>query len=118
MSTPDALSFSTLVATLEDGQLHADLTKLVKEIVADMNNAVLEHGGSQSAALALALSFKLEGGVIEVKAETKVKMPKENRQRTILYSTADNQLTRKNPKQTELSFRDVTKTPEMRDAQA
>lgn len=111
MSNADALSFSTFIAAQEDGQLHADLTNAVKEIIAQLNNAVMEHGGVHTAALGLALSFKIDSGMIEVRADVKTKLPKENRQRTVYWSTADNNLTRKNPKQQELPFRDVMADP-------
>jgi len=103
----EALSFSTFIASQEDGQLHDDLTNAVQEIIAQLNNAVMEHGGVHTAGIALTLAFKIDGGVIEVKADMKTKLPKENRPRTIYWSTPDNQLTRKNPKQSELPFRDV-----------
>ena len=113
---PDALSFNTLVSTLEEGQLHADLTRQLQEIVATLNNQVMEHGGSPTAALGLALTFKLENGAIDIHAEIKAKLPKEPRPRTICWTTPDNQLTRKNPKQQELPFRDVNvKGETMRD---
>ena len=114
---PDALSFSTFIASQEDGMLHQDLTNAVQEIIAQLNNAVIEHGGVHTAALGLALNFKIEGGAIEVKAEVKTKLPKENRPRTIYWATPDNYLSRKNPKQSELPFRDVNLTSQIRDAQ-
>ena len=45
---PEALSFSTFVTAHEDGGLHHDLTEKMNNIVADLNNSVLDyakHGG-------------------------------------------------------------------------
>lgn len=110
----EALSFNTFVSAQEDGQLHSDLTKALREIVAQLNNAVMEHGGVHTASLKLDLSFKIDGGAIECKADTKATLPKEKRPRTIYWATADNYLTRRNPKQLDIPFRDVN-APAVRD---
>ena len=114
--SPDALSFSTFIANQEDAQLHSDLTDAMQEIIAQLNNAVMEHGGTHTAALGLVLNFKIDSGAIEIKAEMKTKPPKENRPKTIYWSTPDNFLSRKNPKQAELPFRDVNAPSEIRNA--
>lgn len=110
----EALSFNTFVSAQEDGQLHGDLTKAVREIVAALNNAVMEHGGVHTASLKVDFAFKIDGGAIEVKADTKATLPKEKRPRTIYWATGDNYLTRRNPKQIDLPFRDVN-APATRD---
>ena len=109
----DALNFSTFIVAQEDGQLHSDLTDQLREIVAQLNNAVLDQGGSHVAGLTIDLGFKIEGGAIEVKAAIKTKMPKENRPRSIFWATPNNSLKAKNPKQIDM-FRDVNKTEEVR----
>ena len=113
---PEALSFSTFVAQHEDGQLHHDLTDSIQEIVAKLNNAVMEKGGVHSAKLNLSLEFKIDSGAIEIKATHTVALPKLKRPKTIYWCTPDNCLTRKNPKQSELPFRDVKASNEIRDA--
>lgn len=112
-SEKDALNFSTFVAAQEDGQLHADLTDAVNEIVAQLNNAAMEHGGTHVAGLTLSLGFRIDGGTIEVKAAIATKLPKENRPRSIFWSTPKNHLTSKNPKQIDM-FRDVNAREEVR----
>lgn len=114
MTTPqnETLNLTTLLDTLEDGRLRADLEQNLNEVIAALRAEVRLNGGIPTAALAVALSFKLEGGAIEVKAETKMKLPKENRQRTILWPTVDNKLTKRNPNQQQLPFMDVSKKPE------
>lgn len=112
-SEKDAMNFTTFIAAQEDGQLQSDLNDAVNEIVAQLNNAVMEHGGVHTAALGLALSFKIDGGAIEVKAEVKTRLPKENRPRSIFWATPGNNLTTKNPKQIDM-FRDVNSREEVR----
>ena len=116
MADKDALTFSAFLQRQEDGQLIQDLNDAVVEIVAQLNNAVMEHGGVHTAGLGLALSFKIENGAIDVKAEMKTKLPKENRPRTIFWSTPDNHLSAKNPRQEQLPFKDVNDRQEVRDA--
>ena len=101
-----ALSFSTFVAAHEEGNLHHELSNDVREIIATLNNFVREHGGNPKASLTLSFDFKLEGGVIEVVAAKKMKLPEEPRARQIYWTTADNRLTARNPKQTDM-FRDI-----------
>jgi hypothetical protein len=110
----EKLNFNTMIAAQEDGKLHADLTSEVREIVQTLKLLAEASGGTYSAALSLNLSFKLDGGAIEVKAETKKTMPKARRSRTIYWATDDNSLTRKNPAQIDMPFRDVN-APKVRD---
>lgn len=107
--TTENMNFSNLIDALEDGQFRSDLERATQEIIGAMRAEVKMRGGVPTAALAIALSFKLEGGAIEIKPEMKTRLPKETRQRTILWPTSDNKLTRRNPNQQELPFRDVNK---------
>lgn len=100
-------SFASLIATLEDGDLSNDLSDQVREIVAALNDAVANQGGKPKGTLVLKLDFVLDSGVIETKADVKVTKPKQNRRKTVMYATPGNHLSRKNPKQQELPFRDV-----------
>lgn len=55
-------SFGTLLQSLEEGQLHSDLTDKITEITKALQNHVINHGGSPKAALSLKLKFGLKGG--------------------------------------------------------
>ena len=109
MAAQDTLNLATLLDTLEDGQLRVDLEKALAEIIVAMNQKVQDHGGVATAALGIALKFKLDSGAVEVEADFKAKLPEQQRHRTILWTTADNKLTKANPRQQQLPFRDVNK---------
>lgn len=111
MEPNQTLNFSTFVAGHEDGSLNHELSSDIQEIIATLNNFVREHGGSPKASVSISLDFKLEGGVIEVVATKKVKLPEEPRPRQIYWTTADNKLTPRNPKQPDM-FRDVNAKPD------
>lgn len=107
MAATDTLNINTLLDNLEDGKLRADLEKALVEIVTAMNQKVQDHGGIATAGLAIALKFKLDHGAVEIDADFRAKLPDQARHRTILWTTADNKLTKANPRQQQLPFRDV-----------
>ena len=76
-----------------------------------MKTKVRDHGGTATAALGVMLNFRLDQDTVEVEANYKVKLPDQVRHRTILWATPDNKLTRSNPRQQQLPFRDVNETP-------
>jgi len=109
MSDTGALrSFPQFLTELEDGQLGNDLIKQVQEIVAAMNDAAMNGRGKSSAKLAIKVNFKLEGGVIEVAADYTATLPKAPRGRSIFWATPENNLSRRDPRQSTLALRDVT----------
>lgn len=103
-------SFSSFIATLEDGDFSHDLTEQLRDLVARLNDVYADNGGTPKGKLTIVLDLKLDSGVIEAKGDVKVVMPKLARRKTVLYATPNNYLTRKNPKQQELPgvLRDVT----------
>lgn len=116
--TNDTLNLATLLDTLEDGQLRADLEKALAEIITAMNAKVRDYGGTATAGLAIALKFKLDHGAVEVDADFRAKLPEQSRHRTILWTTGDNKLTKANPRQQALPFTDVNKKTEFADSEA
>lgn len=101
-------SFSQFIAQVDEGGLHHDLSVEVENIVAALNDA--KHAGAKSpgAKLAINLAFKLDGQVIEVVGDFKTTLPKMKREKSVFWATARNRLTRNNPKQQRLPFRDIT----------
>lgn len=100
-------SFTALLGAVEDGQFHADLTDALREIVAELQDSFRDQGGKPKARLDLSFDFRLDGGVIEVNCDLKVKKPRAQRSKSVFWSTPDNLLTRRNPKQQELPLRHV-----------
>ncbi len=109
MSTTDGTvrSFSTLVAGIDDGALHHELTREVDRIVLALVEAGIEGGGS-TASLSLKLSFKRDGRQIDVSGTVGAAMPTKPRGKSTFWVTADNQLTRRNPRQQDLPFAEMT----------
>ncbi|MBY0430978.1 MAG: hypothetical protein K2Q10_07265, partial [Rhodospirillales bacterium] len=59
-------AFSTFLQKVEEGQLHADLSRAVEEIVANLNDAYAEARGKPKATLSLKLDFIKDGESIDV----------------------------------------------------
>lgn len=107
MSQDHVHTFQQFVAAVEDGELHRDLSDQLVEIVAALENHVRDVGGKPVATLDIKLSFKLDDGLIEVRADYKAKMPKTSRAKSIFWATPENHLSRRNPRQQELPLRSV-----------
>lgn len=106
-------SFSSFLSVVQDGQLHADLTRELQDLIGDLQNAYLNQGGTPKGELTIKFGFKLEDGVTEVTGNFSVTGPKPVRGKTIFWVTPDNILTQRNPKQSDM-FRDVNRGGEMR----
>jgi hypothetical protein len=100
-------TFSILVQRLEGGNLHSDLTQAMQDVVAALQDSEREVGGKPTGSITLALKFRLDGGIVEVRGEVKSTMPKVEREKTVFWATPNNNLTSRNPKQHDLPFRDI-----------
>ena len=96
------LTFSQLLQVVAEGQVHHDLTKQLTEAVAAMNDARAEGISKPKASITLKLNFTLDGQNVDVDAKHSVSLPVIAPPRTVLWTTADNKLSRANPKQTQL----------------
>ena len=101
-------SFTQLLAAIEDGELHRDLSVALTDIVAALADHIRDVGGKPRAKLTLTLAFATDGGVFEIAADIKVATPTRARARSIFWATPDNYLSRLNPRQQQLPFRDVS----------
>lgn len=102
-------NFSQVIAALEDGDLNANLTDKMRDLIAEINDVAKEKGGKAGGTITLTVAFKYDSGVIEVcAADPVLKKPKETRRKTLMWATPGNLLTQKNPKQQSFAFRDVT----------
>ena len=101
-------SFSQFLGALEDGRLHADLTKALDDAIGAIMEAANERGGKPKAGIKLDLSLKLDDGLVEVTGEIKTTLPKADRGRSIFWTTPERNLSRSNPKQVDM-FRDVNR---------
>jgi uncharacterized lipoprotein YbaY len=95
------------IAESEDGRLHSDLTDALQELVEALREAA-QRTGKAAGKLDISFALKFDDGIVETIADFKVKAPKLARGRTIFWATHDNQLTKRNPAQPDLPFRDVS----------
>lgn len=107
-SEHDLRSFSQFITTLEDGDLHSELTEKLPQLIADLHNHMLENGGKPKGKIDISINLKLDNGTVDVDATYKISAPKPVRRKTVLWATADNMLTRANPRQQELNLKAVT----------
>lgn len=105
-SQPKINTFAEALGLLEDGQLAADLTEAHGDLLAALNNAVLDGARKAKGKLVLTLDYALEGGTVEINAAIKASAPKAPRARTILWTDDHHNLSRTNPRQRDM-FRDV-----------
>ncbi len=99
-------SFGTLMQSLEEGQLHADLTEQITTITKALQNHVINHGGAPKAKLDVKLKFELKGGVVQVSATTDTTLPVAPRSQSILWPDDQGNLCNQNPRQRDM-FKDV-----------
>ena len=107
-------SFSQFLAEIEDGQLHHELT----EALGDLVRVLMEHRpakgtGRVKGTLNLSLTLTVDRNVCEVAGDFKVAKPRAPRGRSIFWPTDDGRLSRYDPRQQTMHFRDVNdaKTP-------
>lgn len=101
-------SFAQFLAQVEDGRLHGDLSDGIRELIEKLHDAAVNSGGMAKGKISVSFDFLLKGGVVEVTADFALKAPKLARGRSIFWATPENNLTRRNPAQPDLPFRDVS----------
>jgi hypothetical protein len=113
-ATPAARTFTAFLAQVEDGELHEDLTRALTDLIATLHDHAHATGGKPAGTIAITLKFRLDREVVEVAGDLKVSKPKTERARSIFWTTPENHLTRLNPRQQALPFRDVAARQEIR----
>lgn len=100
-------SFSHWLTTLENGVLHADLSKAVEDIVADLHDLRERGMGEPEATMTLNIKFKLEKRMVIVTPKYTTRLPEIARDKSYYYVTPENRLSRQDPQQRAFAFRDV-----------
>lgn len=98
---------SQLLALHEMGDVNHEATELYREVIARLNQHVADHGGKPSGELNIKFKFKLDSGMMEITADVTAKMPKRQRMKNVYFCTANNKLSRRDPRQLEMPLRDV-----------
>lgn len=107
-------NFAQLISVAEDGELNSDLDQEITDLVAALNDAGASRGGKAKGKITLSVELVLDGGIISMTTDYVVKKPKIPRARSAFWTTPDNKLSRRNPKQSELPLRDVSAPSEIR----
>ena len=98
--------FALLLANQRDGDCLRDASEKLTELVQKMRER-LRPG---SITLKITISPANGAKVVTITDEITVKMPKEDKEATLMFTSEDGSLTRKNPDQKELVLREVPKT--------
>lgn len=121
MASPhDLRSFDRLLATVERGNLNAELSDLMQKVVEEIENHYQAYRGNPKAEITLKFKFERKGGAnlksgtpaIAVQASIASKMPVPPRDEELLFATPDNFLSKKDHTQPDLPLRDVNDAPQ------
>lgn len=100
-------AFSVILGELEDGALHAELSRQLRELVAAISTHAEQYTrGSGSLTFTLRLT-KERGGPIAVDCDVATKAPKAARARSHFWETKGHNLTPNDPRQQKLPLREV-----------
>jgi hypothetical protein len=103
----EVATFGILLQKLEEGQLHQELTEKIEHIVELLNDTRAAVGGCPKATITLKIGFKLEGETVDITGSFTTTEPKPVRMRTVLWTTPNNRLMTRNPRQGDLPLRDA-----------
>lgn len=95
---------NTVLAMLEGGGLQHDAADELRALVSAMSEHSAQHGKSKGT-FTLVLDLKMEGGVVDIVGDIKVKAPKLKREKSVFWVDPANNLTQQNPKQLVMGLR-------------
>ncbi len=104
-------NFGTLLTTLEDGALNADLSNDLEDVVSDLQDCI-DRGVKRVITVSVAVTFTADRGVVEVGASYKIKRPDRTRRRTLMFVHAGRFLSKQDEKQPDLPLRVAEPTPQ------
>lgn len=107
-STPDhsiLRNFGAFFAALEDGRFNRDVSDAFRELIGTLTD---HPSGKAKGFLTFTIAFIADDGIVEATGDYKVKAPKLARGRSVFWATPENNLSRRNPNQPDLPFRDVS----------
>ncbi len=104
---PSINNIGLLMAGLENGAFHDDVSKALRGIIGDLTDHKASHGGKPTGELTIKLKFKLDDNVMDIMPEYQVKVPKVSRGRSIYFVTPENGLSRQDPRQRTLELDDA-----------
>lgn len=103
-------SFSVLVAKIDDGCLHAELTDEVRDLLKKLDEHSNNFGKAAKGEITLKIQLTVENGFVTLGGDVKTKAPPPRRGRSAMYLTKGWGLSHKNQKQPDLPFQEVPRT--------
>jgi hypothetical protein len=108
--------FCVWLNDVEDGKLRDDLSEAQKDVLEKLQEQAKATSCAKKGKITLTLSYLVEsGGAVHIDSAIDTKVPKPVRERDHFFIARDGGLTRKNPKQQELRFKDVSGRREIKD---
>jgi hypothetical protein len=99
------MSFGYFLATIQNGDLHAELTRDLSEMGAALNQYRQNFGGEPVGEISVKVKFKLDkAGFVHISADPSVKYPKAPKAAGLLFIDASNNFTQDNPQQLNMGF--------------
>lgn len=95
--------FAAFLQEQRNGGLHGELSDAISEVVA----AALEHGKKGQLVLTIDVKPNADGATVLITDKIKATVPEPNRGAAIWFVDGDGNLSRRNPAQPELPFREV-----------
>lgn len=100
--------YTDIIARIERGDAAHDLTMEIAKVLESLRDAAGPKSKAKGS-VTLKLEFAVEGQVVEIAADISSKMPKLKRARTVMFLTADGQLSDEHPDQPDMFPREVAK---------
>lgn len=104
MTAPKKMDFAETLASLERGDVVADLTIAQSEVVRALVQAVGARGGRPKGKVTLTMTYSYDGTLLEMLPTIAIAKPKSVRNRAVMFVTDGDQVTLQNPTQRELGL--------------
>lgn len=101
-------TFGAFIGAVEYGKLHGELTEALRTLNKTLCDHAAEFGGKAKGSLSLTIDLTLNGGLFEISADYKTKLPKAKRDRSVMWTTPNGDFAVSDPRQPRLPLRDVT----------
>jgi hypothetical protein len=100
-------AFAQVLDSLEDGDLHRELSRVMQEMNNDLGSMAAANGGAKGE-IKLTLKFIHDkNGTVQIASDLSTKMPKASRTKSMMWLLPSGNLANENPRQTKLPLRTV-----------
>lgn len=107
-----ARSFGVMLAAIEGGDLHDELSRVLRETCAELSRQADHYHAKAKGALSLKLAIEVDPtGIVVVKGSVEAKTPKPKRNGQAFWLTKGGNLSVENPRQMSLPIRAVPSAP-------